>query len=140
MKNLLTLLLLAGMPPLALAAEADPVAVSMDLYPNGTRIIFELDAAENMTFQLPGAFDSSTIRVITPAGVSVNYFQKTSVPIGYTVPDSLKELHAAIKAKEAEVSTLAARVEAAKNSLTLITNNTREFERIPHLKIENWVS
>ncbi len=25
-------------------------------------------------------------------------------------------------------------------NLTLVTNNTREFERIPHLKIENWVS
>ncbi|MCB1193421.1 MAG: type II toxin-antitoxin system VapC family toxin [Leptospiraceae bacterium] len=29
---------------------------------------------------------------------------------------------------------------ALKNNLILVTNNTKEFERIPELKIENWVS
>ena len=28
---------------------------------------------------------------------------------------------------------------ALASGLTLVTNNAREFERIPHLKIENWV-
>ncbi|MDR1086609.1 MAG: type II toxin-antitoxin system VapC family toxin [Deltaproteobacteria bacterium] len=28
---------------------------------------------------------------------------------------------------------------ALASGLTLITNNTKEFERVPHLKIENWI-
>lgn len=28
---------------------------------------------------------------------------------------------------------------ALHDGLTLVTNNTKEFERIPHLRIENWV-
>ncbi len=28
---------------------------------------------------------------------------------------------------------------ALESNLILVTNNTREFERVPHLKLENWV-
>lgn len=119
MKKLLLLLLAAALP---LTTQAAPRAVSMDIYSNGALVIFELDAAEDMTFQLPGAFDLNSVKAIIPADMTLTYFQKASVPASDSVPDSLKGLHAAVKTKETEALTLSARIEAAKSSLDLITN------------------
>ncbi len=47
------------------------------------------------------------------------YLQKRGTPIG--TMDMLIAAH------------------ARANKLTLVTNNTREFERVPDLKLENWV-
>lgn len=46
------------------------------------------------------------------------YFQKQGMPIGVT--DMLVAAHARAE------------------SMTLVTNNVREFERVPELKLENW--
>jgi tRNA(fMet)-specific endonuclease VapC len=70
---------------------------------------------------------------------------KTIIPV-LTMPETAGETYGAIRAALESKGTLignndlwiAAHAKAA--ALTLVTNNEREFNRVPGLKIQNWVN
>ena len=70
---MLPVVLLAGvLALLAPPCAADTPAVrSVDVYPRGARFVFELTPTEDsFRFELPGAFDAASIRLLNLTGVS----------------------------------------------------------------------
>ena len=70
---MLPVVLLAGaLMLLARPCAADTPAVrSVDVYPRGARFVFELAPTEDsFRFELPGAFDAASVRLLNLTGVS----------------------------------------------------------------------
>ncbi len=106
-------------------AQAAIVPVLMDIYPSGVKVIFETDAAPNMTMQIPAAFNFDSVKPVVTPGIAVDYFQKRNIINSDAVPGTLKELDKKIKDKEREIDTLAAQISAGKGNLEMIMNITK---------------
>ena len=53
------------------AAAATPAVRSVDIYPRTARFVFELPPVEGpFQFELPGAFDAESVRLLNLTGVS----------------------------------------------------------------------
>ncbi|MDR2870134.1 MAG: DUF4139 domain-containing protein [Deferribacteraceae bacterium] len=95
---------------------------SMDIYPRGVKVVFAVDAAPNMSFQLPAAFELESVRPLYSQGITVDYFQKAFISKADAVPETLRALYNSIKAKEEELARLAARSSAAGDQLKMLMN------------------
>lgn len=108
----------------AASANAAARVKSMDLYPSGAKVVFEVDAGANMSFQIPASFNIDSVKPVSVPGITVDYFQKAHVYNSDNVPDVLKDLHRTIQNKEAEVAKLAAQISSNKSNLEMIMKLT----------------
>ena len=113
------LLIFAGV---VFSAYAAVVPVAVDFYPGGVKVIFEANAAPNMSFQIPSAFNFDSVKPLPAPGLTLDYFQKRNIINSDTVPDTLKELDKKIKEKEREVDLLSGQIAANKSNLDMIMN------------------
>ena len=108
---------------LSVPSEAAPVysILRTDMYPGGARCIFSIPASEKVHFQLPGAFESATVRPIPSEGVDVLSFEAVDVSRSEWIPPVLEKLFAAIREKERLQSVHQAKISAIENSLALLS-------------------
>lgn len=114
-------LFMTGQPEASFADGALPPHSRVDFYPGGARVLFEAPADGTISFVLPGAFDSSTLRPLPVAGQKVISFEAVDIPRPGWVPDHLKDLHASIREKEKAIAYLTAKESAIKQSFSLLS-------------------
>ena len=92
-----------------------------DMYPAGARLVFSIPASEKVHFQLPGAFDSASVRPLPSEGVEVLSFEAVDVSRSEWIPPVLEKLFTSIREKERLQATLGGKISAIENSLALLS-------------------
>jgi len=95
---------------------------ALDIYPAGAKAVFSAPMGENVTMEIPGAFDEKTVRVIKKAGQDIRYFRVQRLHNPGIVPDSLKELFQELENKKARMNVLDSQIRAATDNLQLLSN------------------
>ena len=129
---MLPVVLLAGvLVLLAPPCAADTPAVrSVDVYPRGARFVFELTPTEDsFRFELPGAFDAASVRLLNLTGVSD--LQVVEQGRKGWIPPSLAPLKERTDAQAKAVALLkakAASLEQTRAMLNVSTDQIKEIE------------
>ena len=95
---------------------------ALDIYPAGAKAVFSAQMGENVTMEIPGAFDEASVRAVKKPGQNINYFSVQRVNNPGTVPDSLKELHGELEEKKLRMKVLDTQIQAATANLGLLGN------------------
>lgn len=78
----------------------------MEIYPNGVKVIFEINATGEMRFELPAAFDANRVKPVVTPGLELLYFQVKSIHKPHFVPKALEESAAKIRELDEEINLL----------------------------------
>lgn len=108
-------LLLAG------PGEAAPAPAQADIYPSGIRVLFTVPFAEDLQFDLPGAFDEGTVRILPSGDQTIEAFAVATAPRTKWVPPALAGLHERLMAQESAVAEIKAKIAAIDQSVKLLT-------------------
>lgn len=125
-------LLLANTTPAAQTSTSAPAAdivkiattrvTALDIYPAGAKAVFSARTGENVTMEIPGAFDEKTVRAIKKTGQEIRYFRVQRLHNPGVVPDSLKELFRELEDKKTRGKILDKQISATTANLQLLSN------------------
>jgi len=101
--------------------SAPPSILRTEMYPGGARIVFSVPASGKVQFQLPGAFEVSSVRPVASEGVEVRSFEAVEVSRPEWIPPVLEKLHRSIREKRTESSLLSGKISAIQSSLDLLS-------------------
>ena len=128
---MLPVVLLAGaLVLLARPCAADtPTVRSVDVYPRGARFVFELAPTENsFQFELPGAFDAKSVRLLDLTGVSD--LQVVEQGRKGWIPPSLVPLKERTDAQAKTVALLKAKVASLEQTRAMLNVSTDQIKEI----------
>ena len=126
---MLPVVLLAGvLVLLAPPCAADTPAVrSVDVYPRGARFVFELAPTEDsFRFELPGAFDAASIRLLNLTGVSD--LQVVEQGRKGWIPPSLAPLKERTDAQAKAISLMKAKVASLEQTRAMLNVSSAQIK------------
>ncbi|MDR2861021.1 MAG: mucoidy inhibitor MuiA family protein [Syntrophobacterales bacterium] len=95
---------------------------AIEIYPAGAKAVFSAQTGENVTIEIPGAFDERTVRAIKKPGQTIRYFRVQRVHNPGFVPNSLKDLFREIEDKKDRIKVLDAQIQTAAANQELLNN------------------
>ena len=111
------------------AAAAAPAVRSVDIYPRGARFVFELVPTEGpFQFELPGAFDAKSVRLLNLTGVSD--LQVVEQGRKGWIPPSLAPLKERTDAQAKAVALLKARAGSLEQTRAMLNTSTGQIKEI----------
>lgn len=94
-------------------------------------------------FELAYGVENSPVETQAGNKRALTYFLQPLNIIDFSTQDAYHtaQIRADLKRKGTPIGAYDLQIAATAltHDLTLVTNNTKEFERIPHLKLENWL-
>ena len=97
-------------------------ATTLDIYPAGAKAVFSARMGENVTMEIPGAFDEKTVRAIKKPGQDIRYFRVQRLHNPGIVPDSLKELFRELEDKKTRMNILDSQISTTTSNLELLND------------------
>ena len=111
------------------AAAATPAVRSVDIYPRSARFVFELPPVEGpFQFELPGAFDAESVRLLNLTGVSD--LQVVEQGRKGWIPPSLAPLKERTDAQAKAVALLKARAASLEQTRAMLNTSTGQIKEI----------
>ena len=111
------------------AAAATPAVRSVDIYPRSARFVFELPPVEGpFQFELPGAFDAESVRLLNLTGVSD--LQVVEQGRKGWIPPSLAPLKERTDAQAKAVALLKARAGSLEQTRAMLNTSTGQIKEI----------
>lgn len=109
-------------------AANTPEVRSVDVYPKGARFVFELPAEGPFRFELPGAFDAGSIRLLNPRGVSdLRVLEQARKN---WVPPSLTALRERADAQARSVGLLRAQTASLEQTRAMLNASTGQIKEV----------
>ena len=118
----MTLILATFLPVPALAG--DIVLRQIDIYPDETKLTYQVEAGDNIRLELPGAFDPSSIRFTSSPEAEVYFFNVTENRRTNWIPPSLNDLFMKMESMDQEICNLSSDLIAFQQTAGFLENFT----------------
>jgi len=122
LRIIMTLILATFLPVPALAG--DIVLRQIDIYPDETKLTYQVEAGDNIRLELPGAFDPSSIRFTSSPEAEVYFFNVTENRRTNWIPPSLNDLFMKMESMDQEICNLSSDLIAFQQTAGFLENFT----------------